>query len=384
MRTAIAAAIGIVLSCGIAARGNAIQYDQIPANVGSYFHFDVDQLIASRLATAAGSSAIIKERIKSFVGGPISAVTVYAGAEDDSDRVTVVIHTSDFDAAQVWEPRLAAAKDAVAFTYERHVVHYTSQGLEHLLNPPAEEHGPQTTHRAEKDHPTQPADRRATLSLGLGTGNSDPFRGPIFVAFVGQGLVVVTSALRDMADCLDVLDGRKPSLAREDPNRLKVEAPAGAVFVGVGLSANLQADTRQGDDRPARHDAHRHATHDATGGFNLNFLDSFSDKVTLGRFWGGENADGEYVHASLTMVDAPAAERLRNIALGLKGLISLSADPAQQPLIEPLTVRATDKDVLLDWTWPANKTGDLVRLIKETAGEHGSNPTTAPTTRAAR
>lgn len=384
MRTAIAAVIGIVLSYGITARGSAIQYEQIPADVGAYFHLDLDQLVASRIATAGGSPDAMKDELKSFFGGQVTALTVYAGTAADADRAALVIHTKDFDSAKVWEPRLAAAKHAVAFTYERHVVHYTSQGLEELLNPPGEEHGGKTAPRAQTAQPAPPEDRRTSLTLGMGTGKSDPFRGPIYVSFVGRDLIVITSDLREMADCLDVLDGRKPSLAREDPKGLKVEPPAGVIFVGVGLTANLHANTHPDGDPAAGQDTHRSPAHDATGGFDLDFLGSFRGKATLGRLWGGENAEGEYAHASLTMVDAQSADKLKNVALGLKALVSLSANPEQRYLIDSLTVGAAGKDVLLDWTCPANKTADLVRLIEENSGEQGPGPATAPTTRASR
>lgn len=383
MRRALSAAMGIILFCAMGTRGSGIQYDQIPADVNSYFHVDVDRLAASRFGAATGWAAEMSEQFNSLFGGQITGVTMYAGGAEDADRVAVEIHSKGFDPTQLWEPRLAAAKNAVTFTYERHVVHYTSQGLGDLLDPSPEKPGRRIVHRAETAPSALPTQHRGTFSLGLGSGKSDPFRGPMYVAFVSH-MVVVTADIRTMADCLDVLDGRKPSLAKNDPKALKTEIPAGAMFIGVGLTANLQGNTDQNDKAASGQGAARPAVHDYGGGFDLNFLGSFSSKATLGRLWGGENADAEYVHASLTMVDASSAEKLGNIVLGLKALVALSSGPTEKSLVAPLTVHTADKDVLLDWNWPANKAEDLLHLIEESPGQARSNSATAPTTRPAR
>jgi hypothetical protein len=389
MRYGLLAVMTSLLAGGGIAQGDPISYEQIPSGVGSYAHVDVDQLLASRIVHGPGFPSL-EDQIKSSFGGDLAAFTMYAYGGDDADKAAILVRARGFDIGKWWEPKLSAAKNAVTFNYQGHTVHHSSQGLEALVDrsaeAPADKVAGAPTGKAENHGEAvatkQEPVRRNTFSLGLGIGKiNDPFRGPVYVAFVGQDLLVASGDIRGMADALDVLDGRRPSLAKEDPKGLKIDAPKGAIFVGAGLTANLQGNTDEKNKEKTAADSSRQPlAHDARSGFGFDFLGSFSGKATLGRLEGGEDAQSEYIHASLTMVDPASAEQLKNMILGLKAMVSFSSNSAQKALIVPLNVRAAGKDVMLDWSWSVGKMDELYRLMRDDASGGRSSPTSRPST----
>lgn len=381
MRYGMLVVITSLLAGAGSVQGDSVAYDQIPAEVGSYFHMDLDQLLASRIAHAPDFPSV-EDQMKSSFGGNLAAFTMYAYGGDDADKAAILVRARGFDIGKYWEPKLAAARNGVTFNYQAHAVHYSPKGLQALMEQPVEPRAARAEDHGESAASKQETAPRNSFSLGMGMGKTnDPFRGPVYVAFVGQDLLVASGEIRGIADALDVLDGRKPSLAKQDPNGLKIDVPKGAIFVGAGLTANLQGNTDEKNKEKTGADSSRPPlAHDASSGFKFDFLGSFSGKAMVGRLEGGEDAQSEYIHASLTMVDPASAEQLRNMILGLKAMASFSSNSTQKPLIVPLDVRAAGKDVLLDWSWPAGKTDELYRLMGDDASGGRSSPASVPST----
>ena len=363
------------LFVGGTAAASPIRYDQIPAEVSGFFHVDFDQFFSSHIAHQP-DAAKLPEQIRTAFGGDIADLTMYSFLEtDDASRVGITIHARGFDLRKQFEAKAAGAKDAVEFTYEKHTVHYLADGLQTLFSPQVNRTG--QPGRAEGQHSYgYGPEPRTTFTLGLGTGKGDPLNGPSYVSFIGPDLLVLDGNIRSMADTLDVLDGRKPSLKKLDPKGLKFDVAQGAFALGAGIRASLQGE--EAKKAPAGHaaDPPQPTVREPGGGFVFNFLGSFEGKATLGRFDMGEDAQAEYIHASIRMIDPESAEQFKNMILGLKALVSFS-DATQKPLIAPLDVRAAGRDVILQWSWQTDKVSDLLRLL-HTEPDHDRS-TEAPT-----
>ena len=224
--------------------------------------------------------------------------------------------------------------------------------------------------------------------LGIGLGGSEDYRrswnGSFYTAYVGQDLIVVALDLPSMAEALDVLDAKKPSLAKEDPHGLKLEPPPGVIVVGAGLSAewtggnlgghdNLSDDKAGSTTRPVRV---------ANSDFGLDLFGSFKGKARLARFDMGENEQSEYADAAFTMIDPDSAGQLKNLLLGVKALVSLS-QAQERPLIDPLKVEAAGNDVALHWSMSTAKLTELLRDAAQLPAHGSSLPTNVPTSQPA-
>jgi hypothetical protein len=201
-------------------------------------------------------------------------------------------------------------------------------------------------------------------------------KGPVYTAFVSQDCIVIAGDLPSMADALDVIQGRKPSLAQQDPQGLKIKQPPGVILLGAGLTAEFSKENTGSTTQPAVS-----ANVGGGGGFGLDMFGSFKGKAKLAQLDMGEDDQNLYVDGLISMKDADSAEQLRNLVLGIKALVSLTQTDSK-PLIDPLDVQWTDSNVTLHWSWPTAKLADLFRLSRNHKRHDHSLPvvtTTQPT-----
>src|SRR5262249_16019044 len=107
----------------------------------------------------------------------------------------------------------------------------------------------------------------------------------------------------------------------------------------------------------------------------------FKGKARIAQFDLGEDDQSEYMHVTITMIDAASAEQLKNLMIGVSALLSLSQFEGK-PLLESMLVRAEGPSVVLNWSWPAAKLDDLARMIQGRNDEHG-RASTSPSTQSA-
>jgi hypothetical protein len=91
----------------------------------------------------------------------------------------------------------------------------------------------------------------------------------------------------------------------------------------------------------------------------------------------GQDDQDVYVDASLAMINADSAEQLKNLILGIKALISLSA-ANRRPLIDVLEIQTAGTDVVLHWKWPTTNLSELFRLAQERSDHAKPLPATDP------
>jgi hypothetical protein len=273
---------------------------------------------------------------------------------------------------------ITGKKDGVQFSYEGQTVYYCSTGLISVSRP---------TDRRPVRAAVPPVKSRYPMRLELGLGNesgkfNNLFQGPSYIAFAGQDNFVFATDLPSMAEALDVLAGRKPSLASKDAQGLKVDEPPGVVFSGSGCTAEWEGDNTDGNDNPSDN-APGGTTRpvkiadSGPGGFGLNMFGAFKGKARLARIDLGENGDSEFADASFAMTDSDSAEQLKNLVLGVKALVSLS-NAKYKPLIDPLGVQTDGKTVSLHWAWPTAKLEDLFHRPPGESEHDIAVPTTSP------
>jgi hypothetical protein len=362
MRNGIVLTVIAILAASAGA--DSIRYDQIPADAVSYISVDVDSLLASRLAQIEinGVDTIRKNiespEFKRGVYGSIASGTVYSLGKEGNPVLLLNASAQKFHQ----EVELPNSTDTVIFDYDHHEVHYSSS----CLLPAVFGNG-----GGKNNSDLEP---RNQLSIGLGGATASRFHGAFYTAYVGQNLIVIAMDLPSMADALDVIDGKKPSLQKEDPHELKAQAPPGAIAVGAGLSAhwtggNLDpGDKSNSTTRPVRV---------ANSDFGLDLFASFKGKARLARFDLGENEQNEYVDAAFTMIDADTAVQLKNLFLGFKALVSLSKT-ADSPLLDPLDIEVAGNDVVLHWSMPTAKLSELLHQLSESSAHDNSMPTNLP------
>jgi hypothetical protein len=343
-----------------------IRYDQIPADAVSYFSGDVDRFLSSRLGQTKING--IDERANvavAFPGiAPLESLTMFSLGSEGSP--VVLWHAPAQKFHQYFEA--ARSKDTVVFEYDRQEVHYSSS----CLLP--EMFGKGGEKNVANNEPQN------QLSIGIG-GSASRFHGAFYTAYVGQNLIVTTLDLPAMAEELDVLNGKKPSLAKEDPHGLKADAPPGVIVIGAGLSAqwtggNLAEPDKSADDKAG---ATTRPVSVANSDFGMDLFGSFKGKARIARFDMGENEQDEYADATFTMIDPDSAGQLKNLLLGIKALVSLS-QAQQRPLLDPLEIETAGNDVTLHWSMPTAKLSELIRHAAEAATHDTSLPTNIPAT----
>jgi len=283
----------------------------------------------------------------------------------------------------------AAAKDAVVFTYEGQRVYYTANNpwVEQAQQPTTAPRAPTTAPTpTTTPAPTLPRVNRNFFTLGFpgfeGKDSDWLTQGPLYGAFVGNEQIVVANNLSSMARALDVLAGRRPSLAKVDPQGLKADAPPGTYLSGVGLTAAFGAGDGAADaaatagatTKPAGKTAGA-VSSELGPGVQLALFGSLKGKARLARFDAGEDEQSLFVDATFSMTDEAAAQQLKNLALGVRALVSFS-QAEQKRLAEPIDIQVAGKDVMLRWHWPV---GDCPELLRLTSGTPAATAPTAAT-----
>jgi hypothetical protein len=363
---------------------DVIQYDHISANAVSYVHFDVSRFLTSQLCRQIQDPKGMVDELNRMFGGPLESITLYCASQHGKSSAVLLIRVP----TQKLRERIAAqgdANDTVVFTYDNQEVHYSRLRMMQAFVLQAYDQsvsaGPTTRKSDEATaRPTRPGN---TFTLGFDSANPDiDMNGPSYLAFVGQDLVVCAADLRAIADAIDVLHGKSPSLAKEDPKGLKLEARPGVIVSGTGLSAQWTGgnvdpfDSHNSDNagsarkivsttRPVK------IADAGSGGFGLDLFGSFKGKAKLARIDMGEDEHEVYVDAFVAMVDVDSAEQLKNLIFGVKALISLS-QASQKPLIDPLTIQTDKNKVILHWSWPTARLSELIRLARQ-IDDHGDH-----------
>src|SRR5262249_16347937 len=138
--------------------------------------------------------------------------------------------------------------------------------------------GPDADPEPAYDKPP-PKKNRSYFSLGMGEGSAKDIEewqhGPSYRAFIDQDLIVATTDLKSVAEALDVIAGKTPSLAKEDPHSFKENFPAGVMVAGAGVTADFgrtdeaAANSKGGTTQPSM------VSTSKTGGFGLDLFGSF-------------------------------------------------------------------------------------------------------------
>jgi len=351
-----------------------IRYDQIPADASDYVHVDVDRLASSFLfappfaTKPSGGSQDAAAMVEAIFGVRVASITVYSVGDS---KLVALLHCKE-KIAERWEAKAATGKDAFFFSYDGQDIHYTSD------NPWISDEVAAAFGAVKHRGLSQPPEPIATpqVSFGIGLGREDPLEiqrlmiGPVYTAFIGQDFAIATTDLPSMAHALDVVHGKKPSLANQDPQGLKAQVPPGAIIHGAGLTAELNADkfSQQGEKTVAGNGG---------SGFGFDLFGSFKGKARLARFDMGQDDQDVYVDASLALINADSAEQLKNLILGIKALISLSA-ANRRPLIDVLEIQTAGTDVVLHWKWPTTNLSELFRLAQERSDHAKPLPATDP------
>ena len=368
----ISFAIALFAITAITARADPIRYDQIPANAVSYFQVDADRLLASRLARIKiNGASSIRQNIESpqFLRGFWGSVTSATGYSVERNGSLVLLLRGS---AQKFhrEIEVPGSTDSVVFEYDRHEVHYSSSWLLPGVFGNGGKNGASNN------------DVENRLSIGIGGA---AFNGSFYTAYVGQDLIVMTIDLPAMAEALDVLDAKRPSLATEDPHGLKAAAPPGLIMIGAGLSAQWTGGNVAGHDQ--RTDDEAGATTRpvkvADRDFDLDLFGSFKGKARLARFDVGEQGPSDYADATFSMADSDSAGQLKNLLIGIKALLALS-QANERPLIEPVAIESAGDSVSLHWSMPTTKLARLLGQGAQAPTHDGSLRTSFPATRPTR
>jgi hypothetical protein len=397
----------ITLLTAAVASADPIHYDQIPADVTGYFHFDIERFLSSPLSDLGNSRAMMMQQADALMGTH-TGITIYTTKSGGPGGFVFLMHTSNAEVVRRLLGNIADAKNAVTFSYQNQDVHFAPESWESVLAG-ARMNG-LTSATTQPDQQRQNlleererlAQERARLaqdqeklaqeqeklageslqsekkpsgfvSVGLGSNEMmENFnKGPAYTAVVGQDCIIIAGDLPSMANALDVIQGRKPSLAHQDPQGLKIKPPPGVMFLGAGLTAQISKENAGSTTQPAAATDLGHG-----GGFGLDMFGSFKANARLAQLDMGEDGQNLYVDGLVSMKDADSAEQLKNLALGVKALISLTQTDSK-PLIDPLEVKLDDSNVVLHWSWPTAKLGELFRLARSRKNHGHSVPPVA-------
>lgn len=361
---------------------DGIRFDQIPATAKSYFCADVDRFIASHFAQQLGASQgvgakDIEQQMEASLGGHIASATVCALP---TMKILVLIHGES--KALTTAQAMIESKDVTIVRYGDQEVHCSpiSSAIKAAMG---------ITGTGDKPRSAQPqsANRGGAFTLGLGGElGVDPkyVADDTYTTIIGPDLLVGTTDLHSMALAVDVLRGKKPSLAQSDPHDLKGTVPPGTIFYGSGLTANLQGANVDApiDTAPGSATQPAASASPTSGNFGLAIFGSFKGKARLARFDMGEDQQNVFVHGSFSMTDPDSAEQLKNLMIGIKALISLS-QTQNQPVLNPLEISAAENRVSLQWQWPIAKLPELVRLMRAQTDHDAALSTASPAPRPA-
>ena len=350
-----------------------IRYDRIPDDATSYFHLDVNGLLHSTAMRQAPNANEVLQQITELFGDK-SDITMYetrSSHSDKADGYVILWHSSAPGLQDRVRSALAAVKGNFIIAYDQQPITFADTSATHLLTPP-EHPTPATLPAAppEKNPPDHPLHNRFIIGLGDSEVAIDPNKAPAYVAFVGPDLMVISGDLPSIGHALDVLHGKHPSLAQQDPNAIKMNPPPGTFVIATGLSAEFQ---NQNDDKPT-------TTQPAPtigGALGLDMFGTLKAKARIASFDVGENDHNLFADASLAMKDDDAAAQLKNLVIGVKGLIGLT-QPKVSPLLDPLEIQSAQKEVSLHWSWPVAKLGDFYTLLASQDNNADAGATTRP------
>ncbi len=311
----------IVLTTTANTRAEGIHYEQIPADASGYFHLDVGRLLSSGLLQQCVGAADELPKF-SAIFGTHSGVTIYTPKGAAGDGYVVLWHCGDPQVRQRVEAALGKISDAVVVSYGSQTIHYSSLSLSHFWSMP-DDKAPSAATQAAKDVEPPIEKTSSSISIGLGQGGRglDFSKGPCYTTVIGQDLIVVAGDLPSIANAIDVMQGKKPSLAQQDPQKLKVEAPRGVMVLGAGLTAGFY---KKNTDKPDKHAANEidgarvTPKDDGDKGFGLDLFGSVRANAELARIDMGEDDKQIYVDGLLAMKDAKSSEQLKNLVIGLK------------------------------------------------------------------
>jgi len=355
------------------AGADPVRYDQIPADVVSYAHVDVERALSSRLGqTQINGVGTTEQNIETpeFLrgfGGSIESAAIYALGKEGNP--VLLLHGS----AQKFREEIEVpnSTDSVTIQYDHQEVHYSSSCLL-----------PELFGSEKVASVNNPRPRSGSLTIGLGGGGAR-FHGAFYTAYVGQDLIVTALDLPAMAEALDVLHGKRPSLAQQDPHGLKADAPPGVIIIGAGLSAEWTGGNLSGPDGAVPDQAATtRPVRVANSDFGMDLFGSFKGKARLAWFDMGENDQHDYADVTFKMIDADSAEQLKNLLMGVKALVSLT-QAQQRPLIDPLQIESAGSATVLQWKMPTTKLSELLRQSAATQSHDNALPTNVPATRPA-
>jgi hypothetical protein len=366
-------------------RADPIHFDQIPADVAGYVHLDIDRLLASNLANQVyaareGHPVNLAAELRNALGTQFSGVTAYytGGAEQRGALMVRISDPADYTKA---ENAAMADRDAVVIQINQQKVYYTSAAAA-LVKSPA-------TQSAEPEAVSQPPQKKKPYSFTLGFDANgpmvdgrpwNPFNGPSYLAFTGNGLLIITSDIRGIAQAIDVLKGTKPSLATQDPLGLKMQPQAASIVVGAGLTATFRRDDPSGAS-PATAPSTQESTVQ-NGDLSINLFNPFRARTRLARFEISEEDQNDHIRATLSMTGAESAEQFKNLVTGVKALLFLS-NVDTRPYVAALDVQTSGNEVSLHWSYPTAK---LVDAAKQWIGSNDgrAHNTTSSATQPAR
>jgi hypothetical protein len=343
-----------------------IRYDQIPSDASSYIHVDLDRLAASSfVGKSPGLPQDVSKVWEAELGIRVASITFYTLGES---KLVALLHGDD-KVRQNWEGKAADEKDAILFSYDNQAVHYLPENPWISDSVAAAVGARRHTARLKPERPAvEPA---AGVEIGFAAGDPEEIQhlmnGPLFVAFVGEDFVVATTDLPTMAHALDALNGKRPSLAKQDPKGLKADPPPGAILQGAGFTAGINANNV---------DQQENQSGGATGG-GLDLFGSFKGKTRLAQCDIGQDENDLYFNAKIMTTDAESAEQLKNLMIGVKALISLSKSD-KKPLIDPFEIHGVGNNVVLHWKWPTTKLSELIRLSQSESHDAKPLPVTDP------
>jgi hypothetical protein len=318
--------------------------------------------------------------LRSALGTQFSGITAYytGGAEQRGAMMVRISDPADYTKAQ---NATMADRDAVVFQINQQKVYYTSVAAA-LVKPP-------TTRSAQPEPASEPSQKRNPYSFALGFDANgpmvdgrpwNPFGGPSYLAFTGNGLLIITSDIRGIAQAIDVLQGAKPSLATQDPLGLKMQPQTGSIVVGAGLTATFRRDDPTGASPATAPSTQESTVQD--GDLSINLFNPFRARTRLARFEISEEDQNDHIRATLSMTGAESAEQFKNLVTGVKALLFLS-NVDTRPYVAALDVQTNGNEVSLHWSYPTAK---LVDTAKQWIGSKDgrAHNTTSSATRPAR
>jgi hypothetical protein len=353
---------------GQVASADGIHYEWIPADVTGYGQVDFERLVSSRLMKSVNDGGESLSAVMANLGD-IGDGTIYSLKIDGNIDAVMLWHTKNAAARRRYLGAVDSDKDAISIFYDGQEIHYVPTSLGSLLSKAWND----AVFRGQadaKESPKPAAHGTTGFSIGLGASDDTSTRwferGPFYVAFFEPDVIVLTGDVPSMAAALDVLRGKKPSLATQDPNGLKMDVPAGAIMVAAGAMASFSTARNSSATQPAETEA-------VGGAFGLNLAGSLQANARLANIDFGEDEQNLYGDATVLMKDAESAGQFRNLVMGVKALISLT-QPDEAALLTPLAIEVEGNDVRLHWSWPTGRLSELIRIVNSPNAHDASSP----------